>query len=991
MDPNFFLQNALANQQAGGQVKRQQMQNPRMMMPYGQQQQQHASPGMANAAMAYSSPYNPAASPMNSYATSVPQANNPVFSAAAFGSVDPQLMGGMNPVFNQNLQSMMSPDGTMMANTPYNQAPQQSQSPFSQPAYLAGQNGNGMNQQSMAARYQQYANTPAQIQAQMQQLQQNAGKFKNGQQMGMAAAATSPFMMQQQQTANMMNAQQQAKQSPSQSPSMNHANYTNAGNASPAMSNSPMIGGQNFGNVMSNNANSSANSSPAKTFAMANQPNSANASPQMHRNVAQGSQRFSPYSKGSFPGPNTHAGLSPQQIQAMQQQHFQRQQALQQSQQQSQMVGGGGTPQQLSAGAGQSQMNQPTRMQAQQQPDYAQMAQANMKASEDKPSPEKLWSEHLQSQKPIPMALPPSIAQQARARTASQSSLDTTQVVTPSATPSMSAAEPHLSTNNSTPQQLHESPQAIDTRVAMQGSPSQGIKTNDNEATTQSPASAGHDKNFTYIPKTRNVDTYGGVDLKYFDRYEIRPMLPTIGELGIVDIHAITMSLKSEMKLEVSNALNILTVLTSNRSVVLSMRHCDDLLDVLLDYLEQDLMGVNSRYDTQPSKEDKLSMVSEKDRTYGQLFEMSLDEMKSLIPSLEKTTSDVWLSYRERCLCIINILRNLSFMPENQEYFGRHKRLTDILAYVLASDISMDENGQHEDTMSQTNGNDHLDRPAWYVGIRHMDTLDYRKSALLIFSNIVVFLKLSSASSALIFIKLTDDFLSNGPDTYFSQIAVETWAKVSVSYDNRNVFAALSLTSAIENKNTEVVQHDDAFTHLENIWEELGSIIRKDFFTSDGRVIANMKAHQLALLEMAVMGLYNIMVIAKEETLRARLLVRDRGIGMVIVKLCVSLAEYGTQHFGVVCRRGLELVRGLITGGDGLRRKTEDTRQRDNAENPETSPQLGTEVTSRIASKLEIDAYVINQLLMYAMLNPATDPDTTRELWDIQSILEEEA
>lgn len=464
-----------------------------------------------------------------------------------------------------------------------------------------------------------------------------------------------------------------------------------------------------------------------------------------------------------------------------------------------------------------------------------------------------------------------------------------------------------------------------------------------------------------------------------------------------MDIHALTMSLKSEMKLEVSNALNILTVLTSNRNVVLSMRHCDDLLDVLLDYLEQDLMGVNSRYDTQPSKEEKLILASEKDRTYGQLFEMSLDEMKSLIPSLEKTTSDVWLSNRERCLCIINILRNLSFMPENQEYFGRHKRLTDILAYVLASDISMDEDTsirekhQDENTMTQANGDLDSDRPAWYVGIRHMDTLDYRKSALLIFSNIVVFLKLASASSALIFIKLTNDFLSNGPDTYFSQIAVETWAKVSVSYDNRNVFAALSLTSAIENKNTDVVQHEDAFTYLENIWEELGSIIRKDFFTSDGRVIANMKAHQLALLEMAVMGLYNIMVIAKDENLRARLLVRDRGIGMVIVKLCVSLAEYGTQHFSVVCRRGLELVRGLITGGDGLRRKTEDNRQRDNPENPETSPQLGTEVTSRIASKLELDAYAINQLLMYAMLNPATDPDTTRELWDIQSLLEEES
>ena len=199
------------------------------------------------------------------------------------------------------------------------------------------------------------------------------------------------------------------------------------------------------------------------------------------------------------------------------------------------MVGGAGTPQQLSATVGQPQMNQPTRMQAQ-QPDYAQMAQANMKASEDKPSPEKLWSEHLQSQKPIPMALPPSIAQQARARTASQSSQDNSQVVTPSATPSMPASESHMSANSSTPQPVHDSPSngphAIETRVATQGSPSQGNKANDNETATQSPASAGHDKNVTYIPKTRNVDTYGGVDLKYFDRYEIRPMLPTISELG---------------------------------------------------------------------------------------------------------------------------------------------------------------------------------------------------------------------------------------------------------------------------------------------------------------------------------------------------------------------------------------------------------------------------------------------------------------------------
>lgn len=36
----------------------------------------------------------------------------------------------------------------------------------------------------------------------------------------------------------------------------------------------------------------------------------------------------------------------------------------------------------------------------------------------------------------------------------------------------------------------------------------------------------------TYVPKTRNVDTYGGVDLKYFDKFDIKPMVPHFTELG---------------------------------------------------------------------------------------------------------------------------------------------------------------------------------------------------------------------------------------------------------------------------------------------------------------------------------------------------------------------------------------------------------------------------------------------------------------------------
>ena len=67
--------------------------------------------------------------------------------------------------------------------------------------------------------------------------------------------------------------------------------------------------------------------------------------------------------------------------------------------------------------------------------------------------------------------------------------------------------------------------------------PSPGVKSE----TAGSPApTAGGDKEnasqtstIPYIPKTRNVETYGGVDLKYFDKFDIKPMIPHFNELGM--------------------------------------------------------------------------------------------------------------------------------------------------------------------------------------------------------------------------------------------------------------------------------------------------------------------------------------------------------------------------------------------------------------------------------------------------------------------------
>lgn len=461
-------------------------------------------------------------------------------------------------------------------------------------------------------------------------------------------------------------------------------------------------------------------------------------------------------------------------------------------------------------------------------------------------------------------------------------------------------------------------------------------------------------RRITYIPKTRNVETYGGIDLKYFDKFEIKPPVPHLNELGIIDIQALIMSLKSGMKMEITNALNILTILTAQTQPSqppqqhgLPLIQCDDLLDVLLDYLEQDILCE--------------SVVNENQLTYTELFDMSLDEMKSLIPELEKSTSDNWISLRERCLCIFNILRNLSFMNENMEYLAKHQRFVSILMDIIHKSRRKEE--------------------AWFVGIRKMDTLDFRKSILIIFSNISMFLVLKDQNTARIFIQLIHDFLVNGPDTYYSLLSIETWTKLTVHYENRQLLHSIIIS-------------DDKFL-LQEIWIELTSVIRRDFFSTDGRVMNAMTSNQLATLELAIIGLYNIVAIAENESLKQELLQINKSLGMIIIRLCITLAESGNPQFGLATKRGMELIRSLICGGDGIRRRNNSQQKRSSLDTPSTQFKSNSQEEDKLSvydiANLILDMPVVREKLMLSMLKPTTDPEILRELSDIVSLIDEDS
>lgn len=539
-----------------------------------------------------------------------------------------------------------------------------------------------------------------------------------------------------------------------------------------------------------------------------------------------------------------------------------------------------------------------------------------------------------------------------------------------SATPGSTHSTPHQQYQQLDTITPHMSPSINNNNNINQPSPSpkpsESMETNQESSTTPQ-------QKVTYIPKTRNVDTYGGVDLKYFDKFEIKPPVPHITELGLVDIQALTLSLKSGLKMEISNALNILTVLTVSQSPMqhpqqqpmstLPLQHCDELLDVLLDLLEQDILGTCKRF----AREDDngATNFNKSDISYTNLFDMSLDEMKSLIPELETSSSDQWLSLRDRCLCILNILRNLTFMVENVQHLAKHTRFIDLIADIV--DETRD---------------DAIQKQAWYVGIRYMDRLDFRKSILMMFANLSMLVELRTPKNAAILVSLVHDFMVNGPDTYYSLLAIETWTKLTVNHDNRQLLHAL------------MTKDPNMAESITDIWLELANLIQRDFFSYDGRVMHAMTSNQLATLEQTVIGLYNVMAIAQSESLKQDLAQRNRSLGMMIVRLSITLAESGNAQFGVVTKRGMELIRAMVCGGDGIRRRQPQRNQPGPFEvlgKPQAQPEDERDHKSPSEiGHLILDVPMIKEKLMLSLLKPTTDPEILRELSDIVTSIDED-
>ncbi|KAI1171521.1 hypothetical protein F4777DRAFT_49333 [Nemania sp. FL0916] len=191
---------------------------------------------------------------------------------------------------------------------------------------------------------------------------------------------------------------------------------------------------------------------------------------------------------------------------------------------------------------------------------------------------------------------------------------------------------------------------------------------------TGGPLSANND---VYSPLSRTLalqdsGAWGGVEVDAVDNLgndlaRCKPDMPPIGELGNIDVHALTKSIQSGIHGEVRLALDVLATVSrygdSVQYLIIELRNCEDLVDSLLDCAEEqiDLLAENA-----DPISDEIDLTS-----YEDVLRAARAEQFSLRKISIFGDTDYELERAsDRLIAITTILRNLSFVELNQPYLA---------------------------------------------------------------------------------------------------------------------------------------------------------------------------------------------------------------------------------------------------------------------------------------------------------------------------------
>lgn len=162
-----------------------------------------------------------------------------------------------------------------------------------------------------------------------------------------------------------------------------------------------------------------------------------------------------------------------------------------------------------------------------------------------------------------------------------------------------------------------------------------------------------------------------------------------VNDWGTVDIEALTLSIRSRLSTELSYALTTFSLLSTMKGQSpgsgFPINQCQDLLDEVLDLLEDTAFdGAEDSFEPQPLDSDEH--ITTNRELVNAVYDLETQPFASL--EIKQGSKDRNLGPRQRpgnlILVILNIIRNLSVVPDNMEFISRQGRLVDLILRVCA-------------------------------------------------------------------------------------------------------------------------------------------------------------------------------------------------------------------------------------------------------------------------------------------------------------------
>jgi len=406
-----------------------------------------------------------------------------------------------------------------------------------------------------------------------------------------------------------------------------------------------------------------------------------------------------------------------------------------------------------------------------------------------------------------------------------------------------------------------------------------------------------------YVPLAREVDTVGGRDMKIIEADTIatplRRPLRDINDWGTVAVDALTMSIRSQLSTELSYALTTFTLLSTMRGDTptsgFPIIQCGDLLEEVLDLLEERAFGgVEDFADLDPSEGQHLTTNKELVNT---LLELESQPFASL--ELRQGSKDPDLGPRQRpgniIITIVNIIRNLSFIPDNTPFLSQQERVFDLLLRVCSITVK--------------DGKPAAASPALSLG----DLITIRKDAMHTLMHLAgsihfsdppskTTLRIASRAFQLLASYLVDSTEAVSPfacvqngnvkPPFLADVALETFTRLVQSDVNRKVFSR-----AISEASIRLL-----FT---------SSVHRLPVGDTDFQIV--VRERWLSYMEKTIMTIYSLAFIASPELKKK--IKADRSLGFkgvmlrMIQKFLMTPNHELKVQFSISARRGVEAMK----------------------------------------------------------------------------------